>query len=99
VYASVAGGLRVNEPGIDLALALAVGSARQKRPVVERTVAVGEVGLGGEVRAVSQVERRLDEASRLGFTHALAPSSARARPGLSVVPVTDVAEALARGLG
>ncbi len=62
-------------------------------------VAVGEIGLGGEVRAVAQLERRLDEAARLGFTHALAPPSARARPGLRVVPVHDVSEALARGLG
>jgi DNA repair protein RadA/Sms len=67
--------------------------------VVEGTVAVGEIGLGGEVRAVAQLERRLDEAARLGFTHAIAPPSARTRPGISVVPVHDVSEALARGLG
>jgi DNA repair protein RadA/Sms len=99
VYASVAGGLRITETGADLALALAVGSARRKQPVVAGTVAVGEVGLGGEVRAVAQLDRRLDEAARLGFTHALAPPSATPRPGLQVVPVHDVSEALARGLG
>jgi DNA repair protein RadA/Sms len=99
VYASVAGGLRVTETGADLALTLAIGSARLKQPVVEGTVAVGEIGLGGEVRAVAQLERRLDEAARLGFTQALAPPSARTRPGLRVVPVHDVSEALARGLG
>jgi DNA repair protein RadA/Sms len=99
VYASVAGGLRVTETGADLALTLAIGSARLKQPVVESTVAIGEIGLGGEVRAVAQLERRLDEAARLGFTHALAPPSARTRPGIRVVPVHDVSEALARGLG
>jgi DNA repair protein RadA/Sms len=99
VYASVAGGLRVTETGVDLALALAVGSARRKQPVVGGMVAVGEVGLGGEIRAVPQLDRRLDEAARLGFTHALAPPSATPRPGLEVVPVHDVSEALARGLG
>ena len=78
VYASVAGGLRVTETGVDLALALAVGSARRKQPVVGGTVAVGEVGLGGEIRAVPQLDRRLDEAARLGFTHA---SAARAAVG------------------
>ena len=99
VYASVAGGLRVTETGADLALALAVGSARRKQPVFEGTVAVGEVGLGGEVRAVAALDRRLDEAARLGFTRALAPPSARSRGHLEVVPVHDVSEALAYGLG
>jgi DNA repair protein RadA/Sms len=99
VYASVAGGLRVSETGADLALALAVGSAECGRPVVARTVAIGELGLGGEVRTVPQLERRLDEAVRLGFTRALAPVAAGPRPGLEVVPVRDVTDALARGLG
>ncbi len=99
VYASVAGGLRIVETGVDLALALAVGSARQKRPVSRGMVAVGEVGLGGEVRAVAQLDRRLDEAARLGFTEVLAPPSARSRAGVNVIPVHDVTEALARGLG
>jgi DNA repair protein RadA/Sms len=99
VYASVAGGFRVSEPGVDLALALAVGSAALRRPAATATAAVGEVGLGGEVRAVAQLERRLDEAARLGFTNVLAPPSARTRGRTGVVPVHDVAEALARGLG
>jgi DNA repair protein RadA/Sms len=99
VYASIAGGLRVSEPGADLALALAVGSAQSGRPVVARTVAIGELGLGGEVRSVPQLERRLDEAARLGFTRALVPASGESRSGLDVVPVRDVSEALERGLG
>src|SRR5262249_54278738 len=65
VYVSVAGGLRVTETGVDLGLALAVGSAHRRRPVRPGTVAIGELGLGGEVRTVPQIDRRLDEAARL----------------------------------
>ena len=101
VYASVAGGLRVTETGADLALAVA--SAQLHRPVVAGAVAIGEVGLGGEVRTVPQLERRLDEAARLGFTVALVPangsSTGAARAGIAVVPVRDVTDALERGLG
>ena len=101
VYASIAGGLRVSEPGVDLALALAVASARARRVVRSRTVAVGELGLGGEVRSVPQLERRLAEACRLGFTRAIVPPAAAGAPrstDLGIVPVRDVGEALAEGL-
>ena len=74
VYASVAGGLRVAETGLDLALALALAGATNGRPVVAGTVAIGELGLGGEVRSVPQLEHRLAEAARLGFTRALVPA-------------------------
>ena len=74
VYASVAGGLRVTERGLDLALVLAVAGAQPRRRGHRRgTVAIGELGLGGEVRSVPQLERRLAEAARLGFTRALVP--------------------------
>jgi DNA repair protein RadA/Sms len=99
VYASVAGGLRVTETGADLALALAVGSAQRRCAVDARTAAVGELGLGGEVRTVPQLDRRIEEAARLGFTRVLAPPAASSRPGIEVVPVHDVTEALARCLG
>jgi DNA repair protein RadA/Sms len=98
VYASIAGGLRVIEPGLDLGLALAVASARLDRPIASGTVVVGELGLGGEVRSVPQVERRLAEAARLGFTRALVPPSTPPQPGLDVVPVRDLSRALALGL-
>src|SRR4029077_17024006 len=62
VYASVAGGARVVEPGADLAVLLAVASARRDRPIGDETVALGEVGFGGEVRQVPQAARRLTEA-------------------------------------
>jgi DNA repair protein RadA/Sms len=101
VYASVAGGLRITERGLDLALALAVAGARLDRATESDTVLVGELGLGGEVRSVPQIERRLTEAARLGFRRALVPGGGQtpAQPsGLTVVPVADVREALAAGL-
>ena len=75
VYASVAGGVRVVEPGADLAVLLAVASASADRPIADETVALGEVGLGGEVRQVPQSARRLAEALRLGFRRAIVPPS------------------------
>ncbi|MET0420505.1 MAG: DNA repair protein RadA [Acidimicrobiia bacterium] len=98
VYASVAGGLRVSEPGVDLALALAIAGARQRRTTIEGTVAVGEVGLGGEVRSVPQVERRLAEAARLGFTRALVPPGTAHVAGIREIVVHDVSAALHEGL-
>ena len=76
LFASAAGGLAVREPAADLALCLAIGSAVTDVPVDERTVAVGEVGLGGEVRRVPGTERRLAEAARLGFRRAIVPANA-----------------------
>jgi len=100
VYASVAGGVRIGETGIDLALALALAGARSGRVVPETTAAIGELGLAGEVRGVAGVERRLAEAARHGFTRVLVPSSARddaARAvgrGVEVVGVSDIGAAL-----
>ena len=73
VYANLAGGLAVSEPGLDLPLALALASSFRDRPLVAGTVAIGEVGLLGELRAVRGLERRLREAARLGFTRAVVP--------------------------
>ncbi|GIU86272.1 MAG: hypothetical protein KatS3mg009_0787 [Acidimicrobiia bacterium] len=100
VYASVAGGVRVAEPGGDLAIALAVASARLDRPVPPDTVALGEIGLGGEVRQVAQTPRRLAEAVRLGMRRAIVPPSTPDVRGLEVVRVADVSDACAAaGLG
>jgi DNA repair protein RadA/Sms len=95
VYALAAGGVKVIEPAADLALALAVASACQKRPVGSQLVALGEVGLGGELRQVSQTGRRLAEAARLGFTTAVVPPSAPAPPaGVDVLRAATVAQAI-----
>ncbi len=76
VYAMAVGGARVVEPGADLALCMALASSFVGRPIAATTVACGEVGLGGELRQVGRIERRLAEASRLGFTTAVVPRSA-----------------------
>jgi DNA repair protein RadA/Sms len=73
VYLNVAGGLRVSEPAADLAVAAALVSAASDQPVPAETVVFGEIGLSGEVRAVSQADARLKEAAKLGFTRALVP--------------------------
>ena len=73
VYANLAGGLSVSEPGLDLPLALALASSLRDRPLIAGTVAVGEVGLLGELRGVGGLDRRLREAARLGFTRAVVP--------------------------
>jgi DNA repair protein RadA/Sms len=73
VYLNVAGGLRVGEPAADLAVAAALVSAATDRPVPAETVVFGEIGLSGEIRAVSQAEARLKEAAKLGFTGAWTP--------------------------
>ncbi len=80
VYLNVAGGLRVSEPAADLAVAAALVSAASDQPVPAEMVVFGEIGLSGEVRAVSQPEVRLKEAAKLGFTRALVPPR-RTRPG------------------
>jgi len=97
VFASVAGGIRAADPGADLALALALASARSGVPVPESVAAVGEIGLGGEVRQARQAARRVAEAARLGFRHVLVPASTprgSAPAGVELVPVADVGQAL-----
>jgi len=104
VYVSVAGGVRVDEPAADLGVALAVASSHRDRPVDAAAVAVGEVGLGGEVRAVSQIDRRVAEAAKLGFKRVVAPRANLAglddlRPGgVELIAIDHVAEALERCL-
>jgi DNA repair protein RadA/Sms len=70
-YTATVGGVRLTEPAADLAIAVAVASAVTDQPVAASTVMVGEVGLAGEVRRVAGTPRRLAEAARLGFTHAI----------------------------
>ncbi|RJK96059.1 DNA repair protein RadA [Vallicoccus soli] len=97
VYAATVGGVRLSEPSVDLAVALAVASSVSERPVPGDLVAIGEVGLAGEVRRVTAVGRRLLEAQRLGYARALVPPGSGAPPaGMQVVEVPDLAEALAR---
>jgi len=100
LFVNVAGGLSLDDPAADLACVAALASSFRERPIQARTLFLGEVGLAGEVRAVSQSEARLAEAARLGFTRAvLARGNARhadAPTGMEIVPVESVAEALER---
>jgi DNA repair protein RadA/Sms len=73
VFINIAGGVKVVEPAIDLAIALAIASAHMNRPLATGTLAIGELGLGGEIRSVPQLESRLREASRLGLGHGIVP--------------------------
>ena len=95
VYALTAGGVRLVEPAGDLGLALAVVSASEGVPLPEDAVAVGEVGLGGEVRPVGRIEHRLTEAARLGFKLAVVPRGTPAVPGIRTIEVGTVLEATA----
>jgi DNA repair protein RadA/Sms len=101
VYALAVGGVRVHEPGADLGIALAVASAKTDQPMQPGLVACGEIGLGGELRQVSQGQRRLAEAARLGFTYAIVPRLAPdPPPGITALRAADLSEAIRlAGLG
>ncbi|GAA4551239.1 DNA repair protein RadA [Amycolatopsis samaneae] len=95
VYVATVGGMKITEPAIDLAVVLALSSSIGDVALSPRLVSVGEVGLAGEVRRVPNVGRRLAEAARLGFTHALVPPDSGKLPsGIRVLEVGDVASAL-----
>jgi DNA repair protein RadA/Sms len=85
IMVNVTGGLRVGEPAADLGMALAIASSFRDMGIDPGLVAVGEVGLSGELRAASQLERRLAEATRLGFKRCLVP-----RTGAKVTPSKDI---------
>jgi DNA repair protein RadA/Sms len=92
VFLNVAGGLKISEPGADLAAALALLSALLDTPLPRGLIAVGEIGLTGEIRSVSRMEARLKEAEKLGFTAALIPAAATRGISLGNRPLTHVEE-------
>ncbi len=101
-YVNIAGGIRMLEPALDLGIALAVVSSFQNKPVDERTIVFGEIGLSGEVRAVSMAEQRIAEAAKLGFTACILPKSAEETirasgnmpDGIALQGVSSVQEAI-----
>ena len=99
-YINVAGGLRINEPAADLAVVLALASSYRERAIDATLVAIGEVGLTGELRNVARLEQRLKEAARLGFQRAIIPASGKAIsvPGLQITTVQNIQEAIAHAL-
>ena len=98
VFVNVAGGVRIDEPGADLAVALAIASAARGRPVREGWAAFGEIGLTGRLRPAAQSERRLEECAKLGLAAALGPAGSRRRGRLRLEEAATLREALAAGL-
>ncbi|WP_213951775.1 DNA repair protein RadA [Tepidanaerobacter syntrophicus] len=102
IFVNVAGGIKINEPGADLAIVLAIASSFKNRPVAENTVIIGEVGLAGEVRAVNHMEKRIKEAAKLGFSRAIIPSENAAEISniveIKIDGVKNIREAVEAGL-
>ncbi|MCZ6580179.1 MAG: DNA repair protein RadA, partial [Nitrospirae bacterium] len=98
VYINIVGGLRVDEPAIDLGIIVAVLSSLRDRPVDSHTLILGEVGLGGEVRPVSQVDLRTREAAKLGFRRCLLPQGnllkGDSMEGLELIGISEIGDVL-----
>lgn len=96
IFVNVVGGLKIQERAADLAVCCAIASAAKDKPIPPTVIAVGEVGLGGEIRQVPQLARRLQELKKLGFTTALIPASGTVKPipGLTLKRCATVNEAL-----
>ncbi len=101
-YLNVIGGLKLDEPGADLPMVLAVASSYRDQPIANDLVAIGEVGLTGEIRSVSHLNQRLGEVSRLGFTKCIIPRSGSEKldipAGLTVYRVRNIREAIETAL-
>ena len=99
-YINVIGGLRLDEPGADLPVILAVASSYRDAPIADDLTAIGEVGLGGEVRNVTNLEQRLREAERIGFERAVIPKhslphlNAADYPGMKLVGAAYISDAI-----
>ena len=97
-YVNIAGGIKIQEPAIDLGIAMAVVSSFKNRIIDNRMIAIGEVGLSGEVRGVSMIQARVQEAKKLGFTTCIIPAvcmeSVKEIAGIKVIGVSSVGEAI-----
>lgn len=97
-YVNIAGGMRLQEPALDLGIVMAIVSSYKNRAVDDKTVVFGEVGLSGEVRSVNMMEQRIQEARKLGFTHCIVPRSGMEGltrvEGIKITPVSNVREAI-----
>jgi DNA repair protein RadA/Sms len=102
ILVNVAGGIKVEEPAADLSIGLSIASSFYDSAVKSGLVAIGEIGLSGEIRSAAQIDRRLIEAARLGFTLALVPRSGiKSLPpikGIEILPVSTLREAIFKGL-
>ena len=101
-YVNIAGGIRMNEPAMDLGIVLSIISSYKDRPIDEKTICFGEVGLSGEVRAVSMAEQRVQEAQKLGFETCILPKvcletmkkNEKRDEGMNLVGVQSVKDAM-----
>ncbi len=97
-YVNVAGGFKLDEPAIDLAIAVSIASSFREKPTDPHDVVIGEIGLTGEVRGVSRIEQRVHEAHKLGFKRIILPqknaAGLKAPPGIAIIGVSSVKEAI-----
>ena len=97
-YVNIAGGIRMNEPALDLGIVLAVASSAKDQPIDSKTIAFGEVGLSGEVRSVSMPRQRVHEAAKLGFDTVILPEVCRKQiqkaDGIRLIGVKNVRDAI-----
>ncbi|MDE7285465.1 MAG: DNA repair protein RadA, partial [Lachnospiraceae bacterium] len=95
---NIAGGIKIQEPAIDLGIAMALVSSFKNKTIDNKLIAIGEVGLSGEVRGVSMIQARLQEAAKLGFTTCVIPDvcmeSVKDMTGIKVIGVKSVREAI-----
>jgi len=98
VFMNVAGGVRVDEPAVDLGIVCGIASSFLDRPIPDGTITVGEVGLTGEVRAVGQVETRIAESQKMGFNRCLIPENNLKRvnitKGMEMIGIKNVNQAI-----
>jgi len=98
VFVNAVGGVKITEPGVDLAILCAIVSSFKDQPLDQKTVIFGEIGLAGEVRPVQRGQERLKEAAKLGFTRAIIPKANQAKQninGMEILPVETLSQALA----
>lgn len=97
-YVNIAGGIKMNEPALDLGIVLAIISSYKEKPIDERTICFGEVGLSGEIRAVSMAEQRVQEARKLGFEVCILPEVSKAAmqemTGIKLIGIKNVKDAI-----
>jgi len=98
VYLNVVGGIKINEPSLDLGIIMAVASSFKNKPIAKDIVAIGEVGLTGEIRTVSNIEKRIKEAEKLGFKKCIIPENnkklLKEKYKLDIIGVKNIGEVM-----
>lgn len=98
-YVNIAGGMRINDPSVDLGIVCAIASSMKNKPIADNTVIIGEIGLAGEIRGVTNILQRVKEAAKMGFTDCIIPKSNYSKElkeiGIHITGVSSVSEALA----